>query len=401
MKKRIAIITERANIALGGAERSIFELAAALSGLGCDVDILAASGQANTRNVHILCRDKRGGRIGHATFAHVLKGHLSENKYDIVHSVLPFEFADVYQPRGGTYAESILRHIASHGNKFIASYKRLTALTNFRRAALLRAERRLAQAADGPVIAALSHYVAEQFQRHYGADAERIVVIPNGVKTDRPVSKDQADRLRSQILAQARLREADNPVLFLFVANNFRLKGLGPLIQAVSAAAQPQTERKCCLVVVGRDSTRKYRRLAKRLDLQASGQRIVFLGSVSHIQGALSVADVAVLPTFYDPASRFILEALAAGKPVITTKFNGATDLFVDNRHGKVIDTPENVDALAEAIRYFTDTGNIERASQAIAEDNLRDNISISRAARELMGLYESILQTEPLQNRS
>ena len=393
MKKRIAIITERANIALGGAERSVLELAAALSGLGCDVDILAASGQANTKNVHVLCGDERGGRIGYAKFARALQEHLSQHKYDIIHSVLPFDFADVYQPRGGTYAESILCHAASHPNKFIASCKRLTAFTNLRRTALLRAERRLARAADGPVIAALSCYVAEQFRRHYGADERRIVVIPNGVKIDRPLNTDQADRLRSQILAQARLREADNPVLFLFAANNFRLKGLGPLIEAVAAAAQPPTERKCCLVVVGRDSHRKYRRLAKRLGLHASGQRIVFLGSVSHIQSALSVADVAVLPTFYDPASRFILEALAAGKPVITSKFNGATDLFADNRHGKIIDAPENVTALAEAIRHFTDTGNIERASQAIAEDNLKANISIIRAARELISLYESILQ--------
>ena len=393
MKKRIAIITERANIALGGAERSVLELAAALSGLGCEVDILAASGQTNTKNVHVLCGDDRGGRIGYARFAQALQHHLSQNRYDILHSVLPFEFADVYQPRGGSYAESIQRHAASHRSGFVRFYKRLTAFTNLRRNALLQAERRLSRAPEGPVIAALSRYVAEQFQRHYGADERRIVVIPNGVKIDRPVNRDQADRLRSQILAQARLKEADSPVLFLFTANNFRLKGLGPLIEAVAAAAQPPTERKCCLVVVGRDSTGKYRRLARRLGLHESGQRLVFLGSVSHIQSALSIADAAVLPTFYDPASRFILEALAAGKPVITTKFNGAADLFTDSRHGKVIDSPENVAALAEAIRYFTDTNNIERAAQAIAEDNLRANISIIRAARELMGLYESILQ--------
>jgi UDP-glucose:(heptosyl)LPS alpha-1,3-glucosyltransferase len=393
MSKRIAIITERANIALGGAERSVFELAAALSTIGCGVNILAATGQASTRNVHIFRPGKKGGRMGYSAFARMLKVHLSQNKYDIIHSVLPFEFADVYQPRGGAYAEAILRHAASHQNKLVKSYKRLTAFGNLRRSALLRAERQLARAADGPVIAALSQYVAEQFQRHYGADAKRIVVIPNGVKTDRQVNADQADRLRSQILAEARLREADHPVLLLFVANNFKLKGLEPLLRAVAAAARPKTERKCCLVVVGRDKTRKYRRLARRLDLHTLGQRVVFLGSVSHIQCALSVADVAVLPTFYDPASRFILEALAAGKPVITTRFNGAADLFVDNRHGKVIDTPENIDALAGAIRHFTDTDNIEKASAAIAEDNLKDNISISRAARELMELYESILQ--------
>ncbi len=393
MSRRIAIITERANIALGGAERSVFELAAALSGRGLDVEILAATGQADSRNVRVLCRDERNRRAGYTTFERALKNHLSQNKYDIVHSVLPFAFADVYQPRGGTYAEAIVRHAASHANRFVATCKRLTAFANLHRATLLRAERRLSRGADGPVIAALSHYVAEQFKRHYGADPQRIVIIPNGVKTDRQVNKDQADRLRSQILAAARLKEVDNPVLLLFVANNFRLKGLAPLIRAVSATALHDTERKCCLVVVGRDRTSKYRRLAKRLGLEAAGHRIVFLGSVSHIQSALSVVDVAVLPTFYDPASRFILEALAAGRPVITTRFNGATDLFVDNRHGKVIDAPEDVEALAEAIRFFTVTDNIENASKAIIEDNLRDKISVSRAAGELMNLYESILR--------
>jgi UDP-glucose:(heptosyl)LPS alpha-1,3-glucosyltransferase len=392
MKKKIAIITERANIALGGAERSVFELAAALSGLGLEVDILAATGQPDSRNVHILCRDERANRVGYSAFERAFKKYLCENKYDLVHSVLPFDFADVYQPRGGTYAEAILRHAASHENKLLESFKRLTAFANLRRAAVLRAERRLARAAGGPVIAALSHYVAEQFKRHYGTDARRIVVIANGVKTDRQINTGQADRLRTQVLAKAGLREADSPVLFLFVANNFRLKGLGPLIRAMAAAPRHDTHRKCCLVVVGKDRTYTYRRLAKRLDLHASGQRIVFLGSVSHIQSALSMADVAILPTFYDPASRFILEALAAGKPVITTKFNGAADLFVDGRHGKVIDTPQNIEALAEAIGFFTDADNIQKASNAIAEDNLKDNISVGRAAKELMALYESIL---------
>jgi len=161
----------------------------------------------------------------------------------------------------------------------------------------------------------------------------------------------------------------------------------------MSKSTYTETERKRCLVVVGSGRTYKYRRLVKKLGLPTPGWKIVFLGPVSHIQSVLSITDVAVLPTFYDPSSRFILEALAAGKPVITTKFNGATDLFVNNRHGKVIDTPENIDALAEAIRYFTDTKNIENASQAIIEDNLKENISIGRAAGQLIDVYESILQ--------
>ena len=393
MKTKVAIIIERANVALGGAERSVLELAGALSGLGLEVDILAAKGRTDTSNVHILCPNTAGRRVRFFTFEKAIKDHLSKTHYDIIHSVLPFEFADVYQPRGGAYAESILRNAASYENRLVERCKKLTAITNWRRTVLVHAERKLAQGADGPVIAALSRYVAEQFKQRYGTYDGRIVTIPNGVKTGRPINKDQADRLRADVLAKLRVKESDNPVLFLFVANNFRLKGLSPLIRAMSLAARHEAHRKGYLIVVGSGKKLKYAELAHKLNTPGMGKRVVFLGTVSHVQNVLSIADVAVLPTFYDPASRFILEALAAGKPVITTRFNGATDLFVKNRHGKIIDTPENTTSLAEAIGHFTDTSNIRDASQAIAEDNLRDNISISRAAGQLKELYQSILE--------
>jgi len=393
MKKKVAIIIERANIALGGAERSIFELAGALSSLGFDVDILAATGQTSTKNIHILCPDT-GKRTNFTAFAQVLEKHLAENHYDIIHSVLPFEFAHIYQPRGGSFAESILRNAASYQNKLLASFKKITAFANFRRSELLRAEKNLCKNPDGPVIAALSQYVAEQFKQHYGLDEKRIAIIPNGVKTNKQPDKNKADRFRTQILTELRLKEADEPVLFLFVAHNFRLKGLAVLIKAINLVTNQHTPRPACLIVAGRGSAFKYRHLAKALNIH---RQIVFLGPVPNIQNVLSISDVAVLPTFYDPSSRFTLEALAADKPVITTKFNGATDLFVDNRHGKVIDCPENIHALAEAISYFTNTDNLQKAADAIVADNLRENISISRAAKQLQSLYESILEKRRL----
>jgi len=390
IKKKIALIIERADIALGGAERSVFELATALSALGLKVDTLAAKGKTNAKNIHILCQNTPGNRTGYFTFAKVLKKHLSENHYDIIHSVLPFDFADVYQPRGGSFAEAILRNAASYQNKFIESCKRVTAFANFRRAILLRAERILCKDSNGPVIVALSKYVAEQFKKHYGVSDDRIVVVPNGIKINKRIDIGHVDNLRSQILAQLGLKEADNPVFFLFVANNFRLKGLACLIKAMQLVSPNITERKAYLIVAGNDRTHKYRRFAKKLNVH---RKIIFLGAVRHIQNALSITDVAVLPTFYDPSSRYILEAIAANKPVITTEFNGAADLFVNDRHGKVIDCAENIPALAQAISYFTDTNNIRKASQAIVADNLEEKISISRVAEQLIPVYESILE--------
>lgn len=390
IKKKIALIIERIDIALGGAERSVFELAAALSALGLKVDTLAAKGKTNAKNIHILCQNTPGNRTGYFTFAKVLKKHLSENHYDIIHSVLPFDFADVYQPRGGSFAEAILRNAASYQNKFIESCKRVTAFANFRRAILLRAERILCKDSNGPVIVALSKYVAEQFKKHYGVSDDRIVVVPNGIKINKRIDIGHADNLRSQILAQLGLKEADNPVFFLFVANNFRLKGLACLIKAMQLVSPNITERKAYLIVAGNDRVRKYRQLAKKLNVH---RKIIFLGPIRNIQNALLITDVAVLPTFYDPSSRYILEAIAANKPVITTKFNGAADLFVNDRHGKVIDCAENIPALAQAISYFTDTNNIRKASQAIVADNLEEKISISRVAEQLIPVYESILE--------
>ncbi|MHC4243515.1 MAG: hypothetical protein ACYSU4_14000, partial [Planctomycetota bacterium] len=72
MKTKVAIIIERANTALGGAERSVFELTSAMSGLGFEVHILAAKGQTEAKNIHILCQDKPGRRTGYFTFAEAL-----------------------------------------------------------------------------------------------------------------------------------------------------------------------------------------------------------------------------------------------------------------------------------------------------------------------------------------
>lgn len=404
MNKKIAIIAERADIALGGAERSVLELASALSSLGFEVDILAAKGlasakryggteQTNAKNIHILCQDSPGKRAGFFSFEKKLKQHLSKNSYSLIHSVLPFDFADIYQPRGGAYAESIMRNAVSYQNKFLSSCKKLTAFANFRRTRLLQAERQLCKGPDGPVIIALSQYVAEQFKYHYAVNDKRIVVIPNGVKINKQIDTKQAEGLHTQILAQLGLKKANNPVFFLFAAHNFRLKGLSSAIRALKyKMGKYSLMRKAYLIVVGSDRAHKYIRLARKLGVE---KQILFLGAVPHIQNILSVTDVAILPTFYDPCSRFTLEALSADKPVITTRFNGAIDLFTNNRHGKVIDEATNIPALAEAIGYFSDTNNIQKASQAIIADNIKENISINRVAKQLKSLYDSILETK------
>jgi len=390
MLQKVAIVIERANVALGGAERSMVEVSQALSEMGLEVTLVAATGGPEAGNLRVLCPDAAGRRVSLSVFHRVLTEHLAQHDYDVVHSVLPFDFADVYQPRGGTYAESVRRNIASYASGAARCYKRVTALANLRRTRLLAAERRLCRRPDGPVIAALSQYVVDQLQEHYATDPPRIALILNGVRTDRPVDATATEKLRARIFTALGCEEKAHPVLFLFAAHNFRLKGLDRLLRALSTVVHNGTEHPACLVVVGAGKIARYQHLSQRLGLE---EQIVFLGPVGQIQNVLSVVDVGVLPTFYDPSSRFILETLAAGKPAITTRYNGAVDHFTDGRHGKVIDTPENISALAEAVTYFADRHHIAKAAQAIAQDDLKERISVHRVARDLVRLYESILE--------
>jgi len=392
---KVAIVIERYDISLGGAEWLVFELASALCRQGVDVDILATRGNTNIDNVHFLCPAGRNKRISLACFAKLVLDYIERNHYDIIHSVIPLTFADIYQPPGGSFAEAIIRNAASYSGRLVSAYKKATAFTNWRRTEMLCAEKKLCRNPNGPIIAALSNYVKDQFINHYNLTDERIALVPNGVKVDSKADPESAEKLKRKIARQLEIKSSTNPVFFLFGANNFRLKGLNVLMKALALLKKTTIPRPPYLIVAGGGKINKFRSLAEKLGLN---KKIVFLGHLPNIQNALSISDVAVLPTFYDPCSRYILEALAAYKPVITTKFNGASDFFVNNRHGRLIDNPEDTDALAEAIRYFTDTKNIENASKAIIEDNLNENISIDRAARQLIDVYDSILQRKAQQ---
>ena len=125
-----------------------------------------------------------------------LKKHIEINHYDILHSVLPFDFADIYQPRSGTFAESIIRKAATYRYPFLQALKIKTAFLNFRRTAWFGAERRLSEGQTGPLVVAISNYVAEQFRTHYHIPENRMVVIPNGVK---PAG--QIDKIRRRFVA--------------------------------------------------------------------------------------------------------------------------------------------------------------------------------------------------------
>jgi len=214
------------------------------------------------------------------------------------------------------------------------------------------------------------------------------------VSLPQPPREDAITALRNKILERACLRYNSQAVIFLFAANNFRLKGLRELILAQSKAAQIASAP-LVLAVAGKGKPSSWRNLAW---LKGIDSQIVFLGPLPDMDTALEAADAAVLPTWYDPSSRFILEALAAGKPVITTTLNGAAEFVRHGRHGFVIDRPADIVPLADALVRLSKREIRQSMTQAIAEDNLREMVSIARHAEQLILLYKKILDRKNIE---
>jgi UDP-glucose:(heptosyl)LPS alpha-1,3-glucosyltransferase len=139
---------------------------------------------------------------------------------------------------------------------------------------------------------------------------------------------------------------------------NYRLKGLTPLLNAFALVR----ENNARLVVVGHPNTARYQRLAKSLGI---GDRVSFLGHRDDPKDCYFAADYLVHPTFYDPCSLVALEALACGLPVITSRFNGASELLSPPTDGVVIDNPHDAPSLAAAMKRMLDRGYLRDAGAA------------------------------------
>jgi UDP-glucose:(heptosyl)LPS alpha-1,3-glucosyltransferase len=139
--------------------------------------------------------------------------------------------------------------------------------------------------------------------------------------------------------------------------------------------------------VAGRDDAGPARRLATALGVLP---RVRFVGTETPVRHWYAAADVLAHPTWYDPCSRVVLEALCAGLPVVTTRFNGAAEALTPGRHGEVIADPANAAELAGALARAL-APSVRAACLADAEP-LRARLSMDRHARELQALYDEIV---------
>ncbi|MNS34293.1 Lipopolysaccharide core biosynthesis protein RfaG [compost metagenome] len=205
----------------------------------------------------------------------------------------------------------------------------------FHRAAIAMERRQVAT--HRGMIHACSAEVRDEVIRYYGADPARVVAVPWGIELD--VFQPDGE-------ARQRTREAwgvtDRDRVLLLVANEFNRKGLGPTLEAMAALKRAELK----LMVAGRGDPAPFQARIDQLGLRG---QVHFLGHVE-VAPAYQAADLFVMPSTYEGWGLVIGEALAAGLPVVTSKFPGSLAMVAPGENGLLIDDPRDADALAYAI---------------------------------------------------
>jgi len=392
---KVALVLERFDVARGGAERSTYEMALSLHELGVQVTVVTSQAHhGGTHDFPFSIEElpvKAGTRVGWwREFERTVTEYLSRNPYDIVQSISPLSVADIYQPRGGSILYSSRRHAFSYPCPVGRRIKRITSWMNRGRQERISCERQLCTSVKGPAVAALSHYVAEQFRHEYALDSQRIRIVPNGVMVDtirNEETQNQGQKLRQMMDARGGL------TLFLFAAENYRLKGLHWLIRSAGCAAErlDENDGDFRIIVAGNEMYADYWKQAQKT---AAAGKVVFIGPTRQMSALLNSCDAVVLPTYNDACSRLILEGLAAGKPGITTRFNGASDFLDRGKYGIVIDECDDVEALANALLVVTNREKQKEMVTRIEQDRVHEKVSMRRHARDLAAIYEEMIES-------
>jgi UDP-glucose:(heptosyl)LPS alpha-1,3-glucosyltransferase len=262
---------------------------------------------------------------------------------------------DVLYPQGGLHAASARYNLRKFRHPLVRGAARLFKALDLAHWSYSLLERRQYRGDERPLIVVNSHMVQRHFENYHGTDPDTLRVIPSAIDPER---FDEGDRAACRRDWRAAWGVAPGETVALFIAMNYRLKGLAPLLHAVHRLRG----RPLRLLVVGNPRTAPYERLARRLGV--AGQ-VTFLGPRRDIKNCYFAADFLVHPTFYDPCSLVVLEALACGLPVITTRYNGARELLSPPREGYEIDEPHDHAHLAWCMERLLDAERRAACSRA------------------------------------
>jgi glycosyltransferase involved in cell wall biosynthesis len=204
------------------------------------------------------------------------------------------------------------------------------------------------------ILSCVSRRTSDLLDRYF--QRQDVRVIPNGVDAGH---FSPAARLARRARARCNRNFQGNDFVLLLVGNDWGVKGVPTILAAMAALPTLPLH----LVVAGTDDVESFRKMAGRLNLSSRFHREP---PQDDVMDFYATADLYVSPSREDSFGLPVLEAMACGLPVITSKFAGVSELITHEVNGLVLCDPQAPQALARLLeRVFMDESLRKRIAEA------------------------------------
>ena len=216
---------------------------------------------------------------------------------------------------------------------------------------------------------------------------ERVVAIPNGL----PPERANATRSRAEMRAELQLKDDE---LMLFSAGRLApQKGFEYLIRAIPLLERSLT-RPFRVFLAGEGELREpLEKIARQAGAQ---QHLQFLGFRNDVTNLWAAADIVVLPSLWEGLSISLLEAMAAAKPIVTTRIGSNYEVVAHEETALLVE-PANVEQLTAAILRCAEDRVLCDSLGRRAAELYRSQYTYDRMLDDYMNLYERALETKQL----
>ncbi len=229
-----------------------------------------------------------------------------------------------------------------------------------------------------------SHFMAQQICDYFDTPADKVDVIPNGVRVlpDPFSSVFERQRFRRRFVT-------DHEQLVFYVGRIVYEKGLQVLLDAWPHVEASSRAR---LVIAG-DGPYLDALKAQALGLGIDG-RIYFTGFISDAdrERLYHAADVAVFPSLYEPFGIVALEAFAANCPVVAAAAGGLAEVVEAGRTG-LLAPIGNAWALSEALLAALNAPHEARVRAARAYEQVQSHYTWDRIASATHAVYQRVYE--------
>jgi len=370
---RVRVLHVLATLLPGGSEISVLRLVGALDTTRYLVRVACLRGEpvlaAEFRSAGVeVVRFGMRGKFDPGCLLR-LRRYVARERIDIVHTHM--DLADFYGALAGRLGGARCVVATKHAPDEFRTRR------TWKRYPFLLLER-LAYEMDDAVIV-VSEGLRVFFETVERLPRRKMIVIGHGVDaTARPATREEARR--SLGLPQ------QGPLIGA-VGRLSPEKGQNVLLQALPSVLAAFPQAACVLAGEG-PARAALEAEARRLGI---GDRVVFLGLRRDVPMVLAALDLFVQPSIYEGFGLSLLEAMAAGLPVVASRVGGIPELIEDGRTGLLV-PPQDPMALAGAVvRLLGDSEGARRLGEAAASRS-RERFSLGRVADRVDALYRNIL---------